>query len=158
MENFQAVCADSTVNISNTAGLFMAADYTSNDFFNGILDDIKLYENILPEESITSAYHTAISDLNSRQNMDIPVDYKLGNYPNPFNNATTISYALPTAGHVEINIYNLLGEIVATPVNHHKPAGKYNYHFDASALASGIYLCRMNTGGQLKLSKMILVK
>jgi len=74
----------------------------------------------------------------------IPDTFKLhGNYPNPFNPATTISYSLPEAMEVSVQIYNLLGQRVATLVNHRQSAGTHNVVWDASAAASGTYIYRV---------------
>ncbi|MGB9773860.1 MAG: carbohydrate-binding module family 20 domain-containing protein [Bacteroidota bacterium] len=76
--------------------------------------------------------------------MDIPSEYALdGNYPNPFNPATTISYALPEPCHVTIQVFDVLGRIVATLVNEEKQAGRYSVLWDARDKPSGIYFVRM---------------
>lgn len=65
------------------------------------------------------------------------------NYPNPFNPSTTISYALPNDGIVTLKIYDALGREVAILVNELKTTGRYTVTFDASGLASGVYLCKL---------------
>jgi len=81
------------------------------------------------------------------------------NYPNPFNAVTTIRYAVGTPGKVELSIYNLLGQKVATLVNDSKPAGNYTVNWDASGFSSGIYYCVLRTGENLvQTRKMVLLK
>ncbi len=82
------------------------------------------------------------------------------NYPNPFNPSTTITYALDSDQHVTITIYNTLGERVATVVNQVVSAGSHSVQFDASQLASGLYLYRMHAQGSgvVQTRKMMLVK
>jgi Secretion system C-terminal sorting domain len=80
------------------------------------------------------------------------------NYPNPFNSTTTINYSLIEAGNVRLTIYNAIGSKVATIVNEYKPAGKYAVHFNGSNLASGIYICRMESGNYITAKKLILLK
>jgi choice-of-anchor B domain-containing protein len=96
----------------------------------------------------------------------IPTEYKLHqNYPNPFNPTTTISYQLPKAGEVELSIYNLLGQNVASLISTRQQAGHYNIEWDASDFSSGIYYYRIEvrdparrTGEFQDVMKMILVR
>jgi hypothetical protein len=81
------------------------------------------------------------------------------NYPNPFNAVTTIRYTIATPGKVELNIYNLLGQKVATLVNESKPSGNYTLTWDASGFSSGIYYCVLRAGGNVvQTRKMVLLK
>jgi photosystem II stability/assembly factor-like uncharacterized protein len=80
------------------------------------------------------------------------------NYPNPFNPNTFIGYQLPVSGNVTLKVYNLLGEDVAILVNEYKPAGSYEFEFDASALSSGIYYYRLITESFTETKKMILLR
>lgn len=80
------------------------------------------------------------------------------NYPNPFNPTTTISYSVNTTGPVSLEVYNLMGQKVAQLVNETKNAGSYNVNWDASQMASGIYIYRLNMAGQTLTRKMTLIK
>jgi hypothetical protein len=74
----------------------------------------------------------------------IPDKFRLHqNYPNPFNPATTITYELPTSSDVRLMVYDLLGREVRMLVSERKPAGVHNVRFDASTLASGVYIYRL---------------
>jgi len=75
----------------------------------------------------------------------MPVAYELGdNYPNPFNPTTTISFSLPVDAFVTLKVYNLLGQEVATLIDHEAFfSGDEEVDFDASQLASGVYLYRI---------------
>lgn len=94
----------------------------------------------------------------------LPTEFALSqNYPNPFNPVTTIKYAIPEKAsrithNVSLVVYNLLGQEVATLVNEQKPAGNYEVKFDASNLASGIYLYKLQTGEFSSVKKLILMK
>ena len=97
---------------------------------------------------------TGVNDNNSTIN-----SFKLDqNYPNPFNPSTTISYQLPINGQVTLNVYNILGDEVATLVNEDKAAGQYKVEFDASNLSSGIYFYKLQAGSFVETKKMILLK
>jgi hypothetical protein len=86
------------------------------------------------------------------------------NYPNPFNPATTIKYALPEASSVTLEIYNVVGQVVRTLVADHQNAGRYVVQWDATNesgrnLSSGIYFYRLQAGGDfLEVKKMLLLK
>ena len=86
------------------------------------------------------------------------------NYPNPFNPATTIKYALPQAADVQLTVYNVVGQPVRTLVADHQSAGRYVVEWDATnnnghSLASGMYFYRLQAGEEfLEIKKMLLLK
>jgi hypothetical protein len=90
----------------------------------------------------------------------MPQSFKLHqNYPNPFNPATTISYQLSAVSQVELSIYNLLGQKVATLVDRRQPAGVYQVKWDGTAYPSGVYYYRLLTDtGFNQTKKLILLK
>ncbi|MBP3193927.1 T9SS type A sorting domain-containing protein [Natronogracilivirgula saccharolytica] len=90
---------------------------------------------------------------------DLPKVGKLHkNYPNPFNPTTLISYDLPETSNVRLEVYDLLGRKVATLVNDQMEAGSHEVLFDATNLASGIYIFRITTSQFTKTRQMTLVK
>lgn len=91
--------------------------------------------------------------------IDAPRDFELGqNYPNPFNNSTEIGFALPTAGNVELDVYNVLGQKIAVLVSGRLEAGAYKARWDASNVASGIYYYKLTTESYTKIRQMTLIK
>ena len=81
------------------------------------------------------------------------------NSPNPFNPTTTIKYTLPKASKVKLDVFNLLGQKVATLANGFKQAGYYQVTFDRGGLASGVYVYRISTNtGFVQTRKMILLR
>jgi len=90
---------------------------------------------------------------------DVPKDFALyQNYPNPFNPSTTIKYALPKAGLVNITVFDLTGQEVITLVNEVKEVGTYEIKFDARNLASGVYVYRMIAGNFTSVKKLNVLK
>jgi hypothetical protein len=89
----------------------------------------------------------------------LAADYVLNqNYPNPFNPKTVISYQLAVGSKVELTIYNLLGQKVATLVSAKQRAGQYQAEWDASGFSSGIYFYRLNAGNFQEVKKMVLLE
>jgi len=80
------------------------------------------------------------------------------NYPNPFNPSTTISYELASRSNVQLAVYNVLGQAVATLVNSVQPAGRYAVVLDGSRLTSGVYFYRLRAGEFSQTYKLMLVK
>ena len=101
------------------------------------------------------------SKLNVRnfKGSSIPLEYALEqNYPNPFNPATTIRFQLPKDGMVTLKVYDILGAEVKTLVNEEKIAGKYEVSFNASSLASGVYIYRLQANEYISVKKMVMLK
>jgi len=80
------------------------------------------------------------------------------NYPNPFNPTTTIKFAVTKESNVNLSIYNVLGELVSTLVNEQLKTGYHQYEFDASNLASGVYIYRIIADDFVETKKMVLLK
>lgn len=98
------------------------------------------------------------TDLNDKKDVQ-PVSFTLGqNYPNPFNPSTRISYSIEKEGYVELAVYNMLGQKVASLFEGYRPAGEYSEAFDASHLSSGIYIYRLSSSGQVLTKKMSFIK
>lgn len=97
--------------------------------------------------------------VNIESDNDTPRDYALSqNYPNPFNPSTQIQYSIPESGSVRLDVYNLMGQRVATLVDGNVAAGTHTVTFDASLLASGMYLYRLQAGTTVLTRKMTLLK
>ena len=93
----------------------------------------------------------------------VPQGFALGqNYPNPFNPSTIIPYQLPTAAHVRLEVFNVLGQRVATLVNEERPAGFHAARWDATdaagqAVAAGVYIYRLRGAGVALTRRLVLV-
>ncbi|MBC6952446.1 T9SS C-terminal target domain-containing protein, partial [candidate division KSB1 bacterium] len=138
-------------------GFFVAADYLGA-FGNvnwaadwtllsalGILTSDGAGEPTKVEENKTSA--------------QAPGDFALSqNYPNPFNPSTKIDYAVTKTGLVRLAVYNVIGQKVATLVDGVRTAGSYTVTWEASNLASGVYVYRLEAGGQVYTRKLLLAR
>lgn len=83
----------------------------------------------------------------------------LRNYPNPFNPATKIEFSVPVTGETHLRVFNMLGQEVAALFNGIARSGEmYAMTFDGSDLVSGLYFSRLESGGAVKASKMLLLK
>ena len=90
----------------------------------------------------------------------LPQAYSISSaYPNPFNPTTTISLSLPKVSHTRVNVYNIIGQKVATLINKNLDAGNHKIIFDGKNLPSGIYVIHSEIEGRLNNSiKVLLMK
>jgi len=88
-----------------------------------------------------------------------PTTYELSqNYPNPFNPTTKVEFIIPNDERVTLKVYDILGREVKTLLNEFRKAGHHEIEFNASQLASGMYVYRMTSGSFSQIRKMMLVK
>jgi hypothetical protein len=99
------------------------------------------------------------SDIEARRQYT-PTAFRLHqNYPNPFNPTTTINYELQITNYIDLSVYNLLGQKVATLVSRRQNAGQYQVDWNAAGFASGVYYYRLSTeSGFIQTKKLVLVK
>lgn len=99
------------------------------------------------------------SSINIKSDLSVVDEYQLyENYPNPFNPETTIKFSVPNAGFVNLQVYNVLGQSVATLVDKNIAAGEYSATFKAEHLPSGIYFYRLQAENYQMTKRMILLK
>ena len=104
--------------------------------------------------TIPQFYPNGVKDENTN-----PYTFNLAqNYPNPFNPSTKISYTVAERNNVILKVYDMLGREVTTLVNTTKDAGNYEVNFDASNLASGLYIYKIQAGNFVQSKKMLLLK
>ncbi len=114
-----------------------------------ILKTVGRYETDTTSENFQKSFSDLI----------IPLENKLyNNFPNPFNPNTSIKYSLKQDGFVSLKVFDILGKEVATLVNENKIQGRYNINFDASHLASGIYIYKLQVNDYVSSKKMLLLK
>ena len=109
-------------------------------------------ESDYSNEVVVTITATAVGD-------EVPEAFALAqNYPNPFNPATTIAYDVAAPSEVRIMVYDLLGKEVAVLVDEYHVAGRYKVDFEASSLASGVYLYTLRAGGFTQTRRFVLLK
>ncbi len=101
---------------------------------------------------------TSVPDTPSPKGLEL-----LSNIPNPFNPSTTIHYVVPETARVRVTIYDVSGRAIATLVDRHETAGPHSVSWNGTdsrgeSVASGIYLARLESGGQSRSRKMVLLK
>jgi tetratricopeptide (TPR) repeat protein len=131
---------------------------------------IKIYEEILSNYPDNAAAMPAKIQLKNMgvevKDIDISdktvtkteLKFDSGNYPNPFNPTTTISYSLPTDGKVVVKVFDVLGRELTTLVNETASAGKHSVVWNGNNSASGIYFYSITFKNQTLYKKMLLVK
>jgi glucose/arabinose dehydrogenase len=155
------------------SGRIWALDYSEGDVTNGLLLDGPGGISAFGQDAEKEIYvvYLSFSDLSKiyklRSNVT-SIDnnrakehsfYLSQNYPNPFNPLTSIEYNLPQSSNVNLSIYNIHGQKVATLVSELQVAGQYNFNWDASDFASGIYIYQLRTDkGFFASKKLILLK
>jgi photosystem II stability/assembly factor-like uncharacterized protein len=156
---------------SNSVGdLFIITELgTFRSINNGITwirFDIKL-ENTVYAQCLVSTeegnllvgtYNSGVIKSKQTVTTTLSNDYKFQNFPNPFNNTTTIQYEIPANTKVSIKIYDILGKEVRTVYEGEKTPGRYFTIIDGTNLASGVYLVRLVTNDYTKTIKTVLLK
>jgi Concanavalin A-like lectin/glucanases superfamily/Secretion system C-terminal sorting domain len=138
---------------------------TLGAYFDGMIDDIRIYNRVLTKQEIDSLYG------NYATSIDIPLNTTsknielYQNFPNPFNPTTNVEFSIPKSEFVTLKVYNILGEEVTTLVSERLPAGSHKYDWparssggDAGSLASGVYLYRIQAGKYSEVRKMVFMK
>ena len=110
-------------------------------------------------DPVNSSFFLTLTTVGVKDEENIPFTFTLKqNYPNPFNPSTIIRYSVPEDAMVKLDVYNILGEKAVSLINREIKAGNYEAEFNGSRLASGIYICRLQSGKHTSSIKMILQK
>ena len=116
----------------------------------------KLNADLKPDGTITITNESINRLFILSDKSETPISYNLEqNYPNPFNPSTTIKFAVTKESNVNLSIYNVLGELVTTLVNEQLKTGYHEYEFNASNLASGVYIYRIIADDFVEIKKMV---
>ncbi len=155
----------SIINQNENSGDWVAAGVFPVDLPGDISIVVDMPENtemdgVLRADAIRLTYNRGATDTFVPEPEERPETSRLHqNYPNPFNPVTTIRFDLAEdSRHIRLTVYDILGRQVAVLVNETLPAGTHTVSFDAAALASGVYLYRLETGKKNLHRTMMLVK
>jgi alkaline phosphatase D len=155
--------ADFGFNIWNRGGQGLTTQVFDNAFGSVTVfgrDSVRL--NLVDELGTTFATYTVPNGITSvppHSGPDAPGSFSLAqNYPNPFNPATTIRYSLAGRTGVSLVVYNALGQMVSTLVDEIQEPGPHAVKFDASRIASGMYVCRMRAANFVQSIRLIVLK
>jgi hypothetical protein len=133
----------------------------------GVVADIAIGPDALGFDDV--ACHVALTDGSTRiydavfnptgtsvGDTPVAVTLTISNHPNPFAQTTEIEISLPTAGEARLEVYDVAGRRVHARDLGHRAAGPHRVPFDGSALASGIYFCRVEAQGRLATHKLLI--
>ena len=125
------------------------------------LTDLRRFVGTTTDE--TGHFALPLRALSTARGTALPTDFALGqNYPNPFNPSTIIPYQLPVSAHVRLEVFNLLGQRLATLVDGVRSAGVHMAQWDATdaagrAVGAGVYIYRLSSDDQTQSRRMVLV-
>ena len=120
--------------------------------YNGEMTD--LYSNNTPEWENNAIF--MIGTLKERN--ILPENISLNAYPNPFNPVTTLSFAIPNEGMLQLSIYNVSGQLMAELANEYRASGNVEYIWDAGIHPSGVYVAQLNINNTIYTQKLVLIK
>jgi len=137
----------------------LTSDATKWEFLKSTIDNSHMYFAAPLDDATMAKLGVTRKATAVEQLADVPTEFTLAqNYPNPFNPSTIIRYAIPRSGPVELKVFNLMGEGVATLVNQVQPAGTFECRFDAAGLASGMYFYQLRAEGFTATKKLLLLR
>lgn len=161
---FQSATVQTTPLVVNAAVVFKVGGYgTANAIGQGwLMDEFRVYRRALGVAEISATWNQTLPYTLTgvvQQNNEVPDKFVLGqNYPNPFNPVTKINYSIPSAGNVDLRVYDIMGREVKVIHSGYQNAGNYEAVFNAERLASGVYTYRIISGNYVETRKMILTK
>lgn len=132
------------ISFSNVPELLQYTAFSNGAFFTPVAADGEI-------QIITTGIENGEHD-------NIPGKLSLNAYPNPFNSSTTIEFDLPEAMYVRVDIFDILGRRVETPVDEWLKAGSYRVVWDASHYSSGMYFYRIEARDYVEIRKMVYLK
>jgi len=153
-------------------GMRIPIDFAVNDrddaSATGPREGIMCYSPITNDDSYKAMYYwsntwTAGSASAVEKTDGVALQFELSaNFPNPFNPSTQIRYSIPHSGMVSLKVFDVIGRQVATLVDGYQDAGKYTVTFNTNekglALSSGVYFYRLESGSNVSVDKMMLLK
>jgi hypothetical protein len=146
------------IDISNPAHPTKAGSYITPDpTWNVYVNDSYIYATDLNPSTFYVLHFTltGIDEINPTPNNSFSLSQS---YPNPFNAQTTISYSMPKASDISLDIFDILGCKIATLQSGHQEAGEHSVIWNAGDKPSGIYFYRLKAGEREETNRMVLIK
>jgi hypothetical protein len=124
---------------------------TTTDYpFNGIIDEVRIWDNY-----ISMGTYTSVQFKNQLDSNNFILHQ---NYPNPFNPSTIISFSLPSKSFVSLKVFDLIGREVATILSQEMQAGSHSQQWNTTNMTSGVYFYRLQAGSFIETKKLIMLK
>lgn len=172
--SFSWFSADSTplyeIQVATDPG-FNNITFSADQLTESTIDEVELVDNLIYYWRVRAsrdgyvsswsepAFFTTGTVTSAEAVTESPMEFRLDqNYPNPFNPTTNISYQLPAASDVRLEVFDIIGRRVALLIDGPVQSGRHTVQFNASHLASGVYLYRLTTPGEVRIRKMTLIK
>lgn len=166
-EYFEVDSLDLSYKLKSESGFTFIArlDATDESYSGFALPDAQGDSIIFKLTDVSSASNFTLSDpiligtaVNNEPNDGITKYSLAQNYPNPFNPSTSIEFEIPEGSHVSLKVFDPNGRIIASLVNGFRSQGRHIVNFDASELATGLYLYQLETPSFSSSKKMLLIK
>jgi len=138
-----------------------AATYSLENIFarSSASSSLILYDWMPSEATVADNFPFTVLGVENNSSPQVPHTYTLANYPNPFNPSTAVQFSVATSGRAIVKVYNLLGQEVARLFDGYADAGKfYVASFNGSKFASGVYFYTLESNGQHRVNRMLLLK
>lgn len=132
------------------------------DYFDMVSDEngahLAWANTLNGEEDVCYTHITPSVVLGVNNHIQAGNTFNLRNYPNPFNNKTTLQYFLPQTAHVNLNLYDSYGRMVKELVNQSQKKGSKKIDVSVNKLKAGIYYARMQVGNSIETSRLVVIK
>jgi hypothetical protein len=154
--NRQGFRIEAPVNVHFGLGAFEHADTLEIRWPSGICDRLL---DVPADQLVTIHEGDAPMAIKETAGAPLPATFALSeSCPNPFNPSTAITYDLPEARYVQLEIYNITGQRVAALVSEHQEPGRYTVRWHAGESGSGVYFCRLKAGRFQETRRMVHLK
>ena len=139
----------------------LLADYLTSNNETRLLVINPETEDLFSYSSDFEITEIIVANTQYEVSVDLPIASKISlseAYPNPFNPTTIMTLTMPVSGEMQVEVYNLLGQVVATLASGHMDMGTYTLTWDASDVSSGMYFVKAQTEGFTATQKLMLIK
>jgi len=150
--------SDFTIKMTDRA---LVADYLTTDNETRLLVISPETEELFSFTGEFEITEVIVANSQDEVSVDLPLaaSFRLSDaYPNPFNPVTTMTLTMPMAGDMKVEVYNLLGQVVATLASGYMEASTYTLTWDASNASSGMYFVKAQADGFTTTQKLMLIK